>query len=183
MSKLGFINRIRNQIPTPISQILTTESYTLNPISQTFSQPPYPKSHILYWLKAEYLIMNFRQHWDCYSLNILTMKLKNVKGISFLDDIKNIKHNYAYFPIFVDEKKYGLKRDELYKKLKKHNIYGRRYFYPLISSFSTYKGLDSAKPENLPVAEKIAEQVVCLPIYPELKISQIKEIIKYIKYE
>ena len=111
------------------------------------------------------------------------MKLKNVKGISFLDDIKNIKHNYAYFPIFVDEKKYGLKRDELYKKLKKHNIYGRRYFYPLISSFSTYKGLDSAKPENLPVAEKIAEQVVCLPIYPELKISQIKEIIKYIKYE
>ena len=100
--------------------------------------------------------------------------LKNVEGISFLDDIKNIKHNCANFPIFVDEKKYGLKRDELYKKLKQNNIYGRRYFYPLISQFSPYKGLDSAKPENLPVAERIAEQVICLPIYPELDLENVK---------
>lgn len=102
--------------------------------------------------------------------------LKNVKGISFLKDIEGVKHNYAYFPIFVDEKKYGMSRDKLYKKLKEHNTYGRRYFYPLISQFSPYKGLDSAKPENLPVAEKIAEQVICLPIYPDLDIENVKSI-------
>ena len=102
--------------------------------------------------------------------------LKDVEGISFLKDIKGVKHNYAYFLIFVDKEKYGLRCDDLYEKLKIHNIYGRRYFYPLISKFSTYKGLDSAKPENLPVAERIAEQVICLPIYPALDI----EIVKYI---
>lgn len=108
--------------------------------------------------------------------NLYRKLLSGVQGIKFLEDMGNIKHNYAYFPIFVDEKKYGLKRDELYKKLKKHNIYGRRYFYPLISSFSTYKGLDSAKPENLPVAERIAEQVICLPIYPDLDLGDVKMI-------
>ncbi len=102
--------------------------------------------------------------------------LKDVEGISFLKDIKGVKHNYAYFPIFVDQKKYGLSRDDLYKKLKEHNIYGRRYFYPLISNFSTYKGLDSAKPENLPVANKIAEKVICLPIYTELDLENVKMI-------
>lgn len=107
--------------------------------------------------------------------------LKDVEGIIFLKDIEGVKHNYAYFPIFVDEKKYGMKRDDLYKKLKEHNIYGRRYFYPLISNFSTYKGLDSAKPDNLPVAERIAEQVICLPIYPDLNISDLCNICKIIK--
>ena len=64
--------------------------------------------------------------------------------------------------------------------LKEYKIFGRRYFYPLISNFSTYKGLDSARPENLPIAERIAQQVICLPIYPELKLEQIEEILKYI---
>jgi dTDP-4-amino-4,6-dideoxygalactose transaminase len=106
--------------------------------------------------------------------------LKDVEGISFLKDIEGVKHNYAYFPIFVNEKEYGMKRDELYEKLKEHNIYGRRYFYPLISQFSPYKGLDSAKPKNLPVAEKNAKQVICLPIYPDLDIGDVKSIIKII---
>jgi dTDP-4-amino-4,6-dideoxygalactose transaminase len=82
----------------------------------------------------------------------------------------------------VREKKYGISRDSLYEKLKKHNIFGRRYFYPLISSFSTYKALSSAKYENLPVANQIADEVICLPIYPELKMEQIKQIIEYIQY-
>lgn len=102
--------------------------------------------------------------------------LSDVKGIRFLNDIKCVKHNYAYFPIFIDEKEYGLKRDELYEKLKEHNIYGRRYFYPLISQFSSYKGLDSAKPESLPVAEKIAKHVICLPIYPVLDLKKVEMI-------
>ena len=108
-------------------------------------------------------------------------ELKNIPGISFLKDIDDVTHNYAYFPIFVDKEKYGMSRDDLYNKLKENNIYGRRYFYPLISKFSTYRGLESAKKENLPIAEKIAEQVICLPIYPELDIKLQSSIINIIK--
>ncbi|RLD61981.1 MAG: DegT/DnrJ/EryC1/StrS family aminotransferase [Bacteroidetes bacterium] len=109
--------------------------------------------------------------------------LKDVKGISFLKDIPQVKHNYAYFPIFVDEKKYGMSRDKLYEKLKRNNIFGRRYFYPLISNFSTYKGLDSARQENLSVANQIADEVICLPIYPELTGSDVKRINSFIVKE
>ncbi len=76
-----------------------------------------------------------------------------------------------------------MSRDQLYEKLKQNNIYGRRYFYPLISEFPMYKGLDSAKPSNLTVAEEIASKVICLPIYPLLEINLIKEIIEFIKYK
>jgi dTDP-4-amino-4,6-dideoxygalactose transaminase len=107
-------------------------------------------------------------------------ELTHVKGISILTEPENTQSNFAYFPILVDEKEYGMSRDHLYEKLKQHNIYGRRYFYPLISEFSMYKGLDSAKPSNLPVAEKMAKQVICLPIYPALNIFQIKEITRII---
>jgi dTDP-4-amino-4,6-dideoxygalactose transaminase len=102
--------------------------------------------------------------------------LINIDGISFLDDIDRIKHNYSYFPVFVDKKRYGKSRDELYEHLKKYNIFGRRYFYPLISSIPTYRGLSSAKPENLSVAERIANQVICLPIYPDLNQNMIIKI-------
>jgi len=106
--------------------------------------------------------------------------LKEINGIDFLEDFEDVKHNYAYFPIFVNNK-YPLTRDELYYKLKENNIYGRRYFYPLISEFSTYRGLPSAKPANLPVATNIASQVICLPIYPELSLDIVKSIIDIIK--
>lgn len=102
--------------------------------------------------------------------------LSDVEGISFLEDIPSVRHNYSYFPIFVDEKKYGMHRDELYEKLKQHNIYGRRYFYPLISDFSTYKGLESASKENLPIANKIADSVICLPMHHELREKDIIQI-------
>lgn len=91
--------------------------------------------------------------------------LKGIPGIRFMDDVPGVQHNYAYFPIFVDEAQYGMSRDELYFKMKDHNVLGRRYFYPLISTFSTYRGLESAHPDNLPVATKMAEQVICLPMY------------------
>ncbi len=107
--------------------------------------------------------------------------LKNIDGISFLRDIDNVKHNYAYFPILIDEKQYGKTRDELYNILKEKGIYSRRYFYPLISQFPTYRGLKSAKPENLPVAEEVAKKVICLPIYPDLDINSVRKIINYIK--
>lgn len=106
--------------------------------------------------------------------------LKNVNGIRFLDDIENVHHNYSYFPIFVDASQYNMTRDELYYKLKENNIYGRRYFYPLISEFPTYRGLPSSDPENLKIASTIANEVICLPIYPELKSDDIEEIAKNI---
>ncbi len=106
--------------------------------------------------------------------------LKQVKGISFLIDIEGVRHNYSYFPIFVDEKEYGMTRDELYYKLKGKNIFGRRYFYPLISDFSTYRELDSAKPSNLPIANKVAEQVICLPIYDNLELEDVERVINVI---
>ena len=95
--------------------------------------------------------------------------LEGVDGINFFNDIENIKSNYAYFPIFVDSKKYGMTRDELYFKMKENNILGRRYFYPLISEFSTYKGVDSSQRANLPIAHKIADSVICLPMHASLK--------------
>ena len=105
---------------------------------------------------------------------------KNVKGLRFLGDLEDVKHNYAYFPIFINENEYGKSRDDVYNALKKHNIYGRRYFYPLISRFSAYKDLPSSKPANLPMAEKISEEVICLPIYPDLSMDQVNYIISVI---
>lgn len=107
--------------------------------------------------------------------------LRDVKGISFLEDMEGVKHNYAYFPIFVDEKEYGKSRDNLYEELKAHNIFGRRYFYPLISQFPIYSGLPSASADNLQVAEAITKQVICLPIYPDIEIEIVKYIVSVIK--
>lgn len=94
--------------------------------------------------------------------------LRDVDGITFFDDMDGVKHNYSYFPIFIDAEKYGMTRDELYEKMKSQNVLGRRYFYPLISEFSTYRGLDSASRENLPNAHKMADSVICLPMHHAL---------------
>ena len=83
----------------------------------------------------------------------------------------------AYFPIFVDPKTYGMTRDGLYEKMKEHNIYGRRYFYPLISEFSPYSSLPSAAKENLPVANLAADSVVCLPMHQNLDEEDVERII------
>ncbi|HAF30209.1 MAG TPA: aminotransferase [Bacteroidales bacterium] len=108
-------------------------------------------------------------------------KLANIPGIKFLNDMEEVDHTYSYFPVFVDAKLYEKTRDELYEELKKHNVFGRRYFYPLISQFPTYRGLLSSKPDNLSVATKVADQVICLPIYPELEKNQQDNIIQLIK--
>lgn len=99
-----------------------------------------------------------------------------VPGIRILDELETVQQGYPYFPILIDATEYGLTRDEVYENLKKHNIFARRYFYPLISQFPTYRGLTSAQPENLPVATKIAEQVICLPIYPLLDLGTVNDI-------
>ena len=103
--------------------------------------------------------------------------LQHVEGISFWNDMPGVRHNYSYFPIFVNSEKYGLTRDELYFKMKSQGIWGRRYFYPLISEFSTYRGLESANPSNLPQATKMANSVICLPMHHALSEEDIQRTI------
>ena len=108
-------------------------------------------------------------------------ELRDVPGITFFDDMPGVKHNYSYFPIFVDAEKYGMTRDELYQKMKEQGVLSRRYFYPLISSFDTYKGFDSSDPANLPVAHRIADSVLCLPMHHELSDADLDTILSLIK--
>ncbi len=100
---------------------------------------------------------------------------ENVTGIHCADTGSHVA-NYAYFPIFVERN-----RDALYEKLKTNGIFGRRYFYPLISDFPMYRGLPSASPANLPVARKISNEVICLPMYSALEENEQNRIIKLIK--
>lgn len=102
--------------------------------------------------------------------------LKDIDGIEFWEDMPGVKHNYSYFPIFV-HKSYGLTRDSLYFKMKEQGVLGRRYFYPLISDFSTYRNLPSATKENLPVATKMAEQVICLPMHHALSDEDVERVL------
>lgn len=107
-------------------------------------------------------------------------QLHNVKGIRFFEDMAGVQHNYSYFPIFVNADEYGMTRDELYNKMKEQNVLGRRYFYPLISSFDTYKGLDSSRKENLPIANRIADEVICLPMHHGLTDEELEKVVKCI---
>jgi len=107
--------------------------------------------------------------------------LRNVSGISLMNDIQGVLHNYSYFPVFVDEKDYGIGRDELYNKLKSNGVFARRYFYPLISNFKPYRELPSADESNLPIANDIANRVICLPMHHELTLEDILHIIDIIE--
>ena len=108
-------------------------------------------------------------------------ELQGVKGITFFNDIPGVRHNYSYFPIFINAEEYGMTRDELYFKTKEYNVFGRRYFYPLISTFSTYRGLDSANPDNLPVATQMSNNVICLPMHHALSENEVEYILQIIK--
>lgn len=136
-------------------------------------------------VRAAYGLLNLRQVDACIDARRQVAvryrdALRDVPGISFFDDMPGVRHNYSYFPIFVKAEEYGMTRDELYFKLKEHNILGRRYFYPLISTFSTYRGLPSAATENLPVATRVANEVICLPMHNELSEEDLNRIIEVI---
>lgn len=108
-------------------------------------------------------------------------RLSGIAGLSCLTSEGEQVSNYAYFPILV-QKDYPLSRDDLYQKLRDNNIYARRYFYPLISDFPMYRGLASSAHANLPVAKAIAEQVICLPIFPDLSDEQVDFIIELLAH-
>ncbi len=136
-------------------------------------------------MRAAYGLLNLKQVDDAIEARHQVAvryreALKNVDGIEYWNDLPGVKHNYSYFPIFVHQKTYGMTRDELYFKLKEQGILARRYFYPLISDFSTYRGLPSATKENLPVANEMAREVICLPMHHALSEDEVDRIIKLI---
>lgn len=112
--------------------------------------------------------------------NVYREALRGIDGLTFYEDMPGVKHNYSYFPMFIDAEKFGMTRDELYFKMKEQNVLGRRYFYPLISEFSTYRGLPSAAKENLPNAHKMADSVICLPMHHELSDEDMERILNTI---
>ena len=103
--------------------------------------------------------------------------IDQIEGLTYLHEKPNVRYNYGYFPIFVDKAKYGMNRDALYAKLKENNILGRRYFFPLISTFDPYNGYPSSATENLPTATKMANEVLCLPMHHALSDDDVKRII------
>lgn len=136
-------------------------------------------------IRAAYGLLNLKQVDQCieqrHQVAIRYRKaLRDIPGITFFDDMPGVTHNYSYFPIFIDAEKYGCSRDELYFKMKGQNILGRRYFYPLISTFSTYRALPSAAMENLPNAHRMANSVLCLPMHHELSEEDITRILGFI---
>ena len=145
-------------------------------------------------MRAAYGLLNLRQVDAAIEARKQVAKqyveaLKDVQGIKIfqpmIDAFSPLSGdqegaNYSYFPIFIDAEKYGVTRDELYYKMKAANVLGRRYFYPLISEFSTYRGLESARKENLPNAHKMADSVICLPLHHELSEEDMERILKLV---
>ncbi len=137
-------------------------------------------------VRAAYGLLNLKQVDQCIEARgradaFYREALKGVPGISMLEPTSHTRHNFSYFPIFVDEKQYGMSRDALYFKMKEHDVLGRRYFYPLISEFSTYRGLESANPENLPVAHRFANTVICLPMHHALSTADLNRVVELIR--
>ena len=136
-------------------------------------------------VRAAYGLLNLKQVDAAIAArqkvaNVYRDALGDVKGIRFFDDMPGVKHNYSYFPIFINEAEYGMSRDALYAKLKEQGIFGRRYFYPLISTFNPYCEYPSAAVANIPVATRIANEVLCLPIHHELMQEDVTRIISVI---
>lgn len=136
-------------------------------------------------MRAAYGLLNLKQVDEAIEArrrvaNKYREALRGVKGIRFFDDMPGVKHNYSYFPIFVDAKEYGKTRDELYFFMKEQGVLGRRYFYPLITDFDPYKDLPSAQKENLPVANKIADSVICLPMHHALTDEDVEKVLECI---
>lgn len=135
-------------------------------------------------MRAAYGILNLRQVDAAIAARQKVAKryretLRDVPGIRFFDDMPGVRHNYSYFPIFIYAEKFGKTRDELYFAMREKNVLGRRYFYPLISEFSTYKGLPSATRENLPEAYYLADTVLCLPMHHALSDNDIERVLKF----
>jgi dTDP-4-amino-4,6-dideoxygalactose transaminase len=121
-------------------------------------------------------ILKRKQIAECYD-----ELLSGISGIVRLEQTTGVRHCYAYYPILINKEEYGRSRDELYEEMKRQNVFGRRYFYPLISQFPAYRRLESALPGRMPVAESITERVLCLPIYSDLGFYEVERIATFVR--
>jgi len=129
-------------------------------------------------LQLKYIDTNIEKRKDI--ANYYRENFRNMPGVKYLEDSHNVRHCYSYFPVVIEKEQYGLSRDDLFDKLVENGIVPRKYFFPLISNFPMYRTLDSARRENLPVAERISSNILCLPIYPELEKETLKRIINIV---
>ena len=113
--------------------------------------------------------------------NFYRSGLAEIRGLVLPCEPENVSTNCSYFPVLIEEARFGVSRDLVCAALLRRGIRARRYFYPLISHFPPYRGLRSASPDNLPVAEEVSRQVLCLPIYPELDLDDVNRIVELIK--
>ena len=114
-------------------------------------------------------------------INTYTYCLHDIEGINLNELPKNVRNSYQYFVIRIEEDRFGISRDEVYKRFREYNVYARKYFYPLCSDYPCYKNLPSADPANLPVAKKVVDEVLCLPLYGKLAITSVEKICEIIR--
>ncbi|WFR59250.1 DegT/DnrJ/EryC1/StrS family aminotransferase [Anaerocolumna sp. AGMB13025] len=107
--------------------------------------------------------------------------LKDIPGIITVNDIEGVSHNYSYFVIRVDKTEYGYSRDELFDKLLEYNVIARKYFYPLCSNFQCYRDYPSSLKDKLPVANKISDMVLSLPLHGRMQKEDVEKISSIIK--
>lgn len=104
--------------------------------------------------------------------------LQGTEGIKLSPEQKDVESNYAYFPVVIDEKVFGATRNEIYDELKKHDIYARKYFYPLTNTFDCFHGRYDA--ESTPIALYISKRVLTLPLYADLSLEEVDRICEII---
>lgn len=103
-------------------------------------------------------------------------RLEGVPGIRLCPEEPGVRYNYAYMPVVFDG--YGADRDQIFEKLKEHNIFPRKYFYPCINAYACYR--DRFRPEDTPVAARVAAHVLTLPLYAELEMDVVDEVCEVI---
>lgn len=143
-------------------------------------------------VRSAYGLLNLQQVDDAIAARKrvaqrYTEAIKSIKGIDLFPYIESLgaeqgfEWNCAYYPILINEAEYGMSRDALYARMKEQGVLGRRYFYPLITTFEPYRDFPTADPDNLPVATDLANRVICLPMHHALADEDINRIISSLK--
>lgn len=114
-------------------------------------------------------------------IDIYRQELEQVKGVILPKVFENVTSNYQYFVIRIQEDVFGHSRNWVYNELKKYNVFARKYFYPLCSEYICYRQLFSSQKDNLPIANRIADEVLSMPLYGELPSENVIKICNLIK--
>lgn len=102
--------------------------------------------------------------------------LTGVRGITLMPQLHGVTESYQYFVIRIDSQEFGVSRDEVQASLQRYNVMTRKYFFPLCSDYPCYRHLPSARPDHLPVATRVVNEVLCLPLYGQLELDAVDRI-------